>query len=250
MSIIAQLIGLIFALLLSLSTSAVGKESVVTRVVCKKVHGKCITKKASKKTQIKVVKRRYQGRLGTGPLDGNIFERRRKLAFENKLAYEQRLPRFQALDEIRSAQSKLVRVPDDTPTFYIDDHVNHDRRYLQQWSYDYLVELAADFMREVGGTTKYPKIKVTSMVRDMGYQRKLPSAAQCWAPESCSTHLTGASFDISFKGMSREQKSWMYRRLSADRNLGVVNAIHEPWSGCFHIFVIKPDEEESPAPTP
>ncbi len=237
MSKITQCVVLAFVLLLSWGVQA---KTETTRDTCKKVHGKCVTKK----TQKNVVKRKLQGKLGTGALDGNIFERRKKLEFENRLAYDLGLPRFQTLEEIQSSHSNLVKVPDETSTFYIDDHVNQDRRYLQRWSKEYLEQLAADFMSEVGGTTNYPKLKVTSMVRDMHYQRGLRSAAQCRSPESCSTHLTGASFDISFNGMSVEQKRWMYRRLTQDRDDGEVHAIHEPWSGCFHIFVIKPDEEE------
>lgn len=245
MSKIAQYFVLTFALLLSFSVLAKTEARESARASCKKVHGKCVTKKPAKKAVAKpakkVVKRKFEGKLGWGTLAGS----RAKLAFENRLAYELGLPRFQTLDEIQSAQSKLVRVPDETRTFYIDDHVNRDRRYLQSWSKDYLGQLAADFMSEAGGTADYPKIKVTSMVRDMQYQRGLRSVAQCRSPESCSTHLTGASFDISFNGMSVMQKAWMYRRLIRDRDLGLVVAIHEPFSGCFHIFVIKPDGDEN-----
>lgn len=232
---------LAFALLLSWSVQAKGEEA--TRALCKKVHGKCAVKNTNKAAK-KVMKRKLEGKLGSGSLDGNLFVRRTKLAFENRLAYELGLPRFQTLEEIKSAQSNLVRVPSETSNFYIDDNVDRDRRYLQPWSKEYLEQLAAGFMSEVGGTPDYPKLKVTSMVRDMAYQRGLRSAAQCREPESCSTHLTGASFDISFKGMSQAQKTWMYRKLTHDRDEGAVHAIHEPWSGCFHIFVIKPDEDE------
>lgn len=241
MSKTAQYVVLAFALLLSLGALAKTEGRDGARVACKKVNGKCPAKKVLKKVQKKVVKRKFEGKLGWGTLAGS----RAKLAFENRLAYDLGLPRFQNLAEIQSAQSKLVRVPDETGTYYIDDHVNRDRRYLQSWSKEYLGRLAADFMKEAGGTPDYPKIKVTSMVRDMQYQRGLRSVAQCLSPESCSTHLTGASFDISFNGMSVMQKAWMYRRLIRDRDLGIVVAIHEPFSGCFHIFVVKPDEEEN-----
>lgn len=248
MVIIARLIGLVLALLLSWSVSAIGAERDISRVACKKVHGKCVTKKITSKKAVR--KKLWVNRLGSGPLDGNILERRRKIAYENKIAYKQKLPRFGALEDIRDAHGSMVRVTSDTPSFYVDDHVHKDRRYLQSWSKEYLEILARDFMKEVGGTQAYPKLKVTSLVRDLGYQKRLRSAAQCQNPESCSTHLTGAAFDISFKGMSQAQKSWMYRRLTLDRELGIVNAIHEPWSGCFHVFVIRSDEGATPTVIP
>lgn len=241
MSKIVRCGAFLLVLLLSFGVGARETKHESERVVCKKVHGKCAAKKVQQKAPKKVAKRKFEGHLGSGSLGGSMA----KLAFENRLAYELGLPRFQTLAEIRSAQSNLVRVPDETAGYYIDDHVDSDRRYLQSWSKEYLGQLGADFVREAGGTPDYPKLKVSSMVRDMQYQRHLRSAAQCLSPESCSTHLTGATFDISFNGMSKDQKAWMYRRLVRDRDLGIVHAIHEPISGCFHIFVVKPDEEES-----
>lgn len=182
---------------------------------------------------------RYQGRFGLGALDGSVAERRTKLAYENSVADELKLPRFQTLEEIRAAASSLVRVPDDFTTFFVDEDVDRDRRYLQPWSYAYLVLLANDFANEAGASSDYPKIKITSLVRDLAYQlHSVRSIAKCKEPETCSTHLTGATFDISFRGMSKAQFDWLYKRLTRDRDLGLVNAIHEPQSGCFHIFVV------------
>ena len=103
--------------------------------------------------------------------------------------------------------------------------------------------LAAEWKGGTASTRDYPKLKITSMVRDLSYQlHAVRSVAKCKEPETCSTHLTGAAFDISFRNMSKEQYTWMYGRLTHDRDLGVINAIHEPASGCFHIFVLPPEE--------
>ncbi len=185
--------------------------------------------------------RRYLGSFSGGPLDGSYFDREKSLAHENLVADELKLPRFQKLDDIVLAHPFLSIVPLETDTYFVDDNVVPDRRYLQSWTYAYLVNLADDFKKEVLSSKDYLKLKVTSLVRDLDYQLyRLNSAAKCKKPETCSTHLTGATFDISFKNMSREQYKWMYKRLSRDRNQGAINAIHEPRSGCFHIFVVPP----------
>lgn len=193
--------------------------------------------------------RRYRGSFSAGPLDGSFFDRKKSLAHENLVADELKLPRFQKLEEIVQAHAVLSIVPPETNTFFVDDHVDPNRRYLQKWTYAYLVNLADDFKKEASSSNDYPKLKITSLVRDLDYQlHRVKSAAKCKEPETCSTHLTGASFDISFKNMSREQYKWMYDRLSRDRDLGAINAIHEPWSGCFHIFVLPSEDTTTAAP--
>ena len=193
--------------------------------------------------------RRFRGAFSGGPLDGSFFERKKSLAHENLVADELKLPRFQRLDDIVLSHPVLSQVPLETETFFVDDHVDPSRRYLQKWAYAYLVNIALDFKKEVVSSKDYPKLKVTSLVRDLDYQlHRVKSVAKCKTPETCSTHLTGATFDISFKNMSREQYKWMYDRLSRDRDLGAVNAIHEPWSGCFHIFVLPPEDTTTVAP--
>ncbi len=193
--------------------------------------------------------RRYRGTFSGGPLDGSFFDRKKSLAHENLVADELKLPRFQKLDDIVLAHPVLNIVPLETETFFVDEHVDPNRRYLQKWTYAYLVNLASDLKKEVPSSLDYPKLKVTSLVRDLDYQlHRVKSAAKCKEPETCSTHLTGATFDISFKNMSREQYKWMYERLSRDRDQGAINAIHEPWSGCFHIFVLPPEDSTTVAP--
>jgi hypothetical protein len=178
--------------------------------------------------------------LWVGPLGGSGPERREKLATENRIADRFGLPRFQNLAAIRVAHRDLVSVPDVSEGYYVDEHVLSDRRYVQPWTYHYLSSLAAAFIGETTATSSYPKLKLTSLVRDQDYQVRLKSVAKCKDPESCSTHLTGATFDVSFRNMSKEQFRWLYDRLAQDVRLGKVNAIHEPLSGCFHVFVVPP----------
>ena len=201
--------------------------------------------------QRQVKRHRFHSRFSGGPLDGSYSDRKKSLAHENLVADELKLPRFKTLEEITKAANEglLDRIPDETVTFFVDQNVDTERHYLQVGAYLYLQHVTRDFMNDVGGTEKYPKPKVTSMVRDLDYQlHSVKSAAKCNEPETCSTHLTGATFDISFKNMSHAQYKWMYDRLLRDRDLGAINAIHEPWSGCFHIFVLPQDDASVAVP--
>ena len=204
-------------------------------------HAKCFTQQHVRCVRHKPTRHSIVARaLWMGPLGGTAIERREKLATENRIADRFGLPRFQSLTEICTAHQKLVAVPDVAEGFYVDEHVVADRRYLQPWTYRYLSALASAFTSETTSVVAYPKLKLTSLVRDQDYQVRLKSVAKCKDPESCSTHLTGATFDVSFRNMSKEQFRWLYDRLAQDVRLGKVNAIHEPLSGCFHVFVVPP----------
>lgn len=236
-------------LLAGVSFAAFAKVEEVSRLEVRKKPRCERTKSCAKKADAPASSRKYRGRFSGGPLDGSYFERKRSLAHENMVADELSLPRFQKIEDIIAAHPILHSVPNETSSFYVDDHVDQNRRYLQNWTYEYLAALADEFKRETTMTADYPKLKITSMVRDLDYQlHRVKSAAKCREPETCSTHLTGATFDISFKNMSREQYKWMYERLTRDRDLGIVNAIHEPWSGCFHVFVLPPEDKTAKVP--
>lgn len=204
-------------------------------------HAKCSAQLHAKCALHRVERRTVSARsIWSGPLDGTAVERRQKLALENRIADRYGLPRFQNLTDIRGSHRDLIPVPDHADGFYVDTHVVADRRYVQPWTYQYLALLSSAFMSETASSPTYPKLKLTSLVRDQEYQVRLRSVAKCQDPESCSTHLTGATFDVSFRNMSKEQFRWLYGRLAEDVRLGKVNAIHEPLSGCFHVFVIPP----------
>ncbi len=177
-----------------------------------------------------------------GELGGTAPERRAKIAKENSIANKTKLPRYKSLQTIVGAQLRLQRIPTYTDDHIIDHRVHKDRRYLQPWAAAYLAELARDFVEQAGRAPSYQKLKVSSLVRDLQYQHRLGSrsAAQCKEAATCSTHLTGATFDISFRRMSKRQKTWMYRRLAADMKSGRVRALYEGINTCFHIFVIPP----------
>lgn len=221
-------------LLIPIDSLAAGHKSRIAQAKCSaQHHTKCTLKRAERRvTSVRSI--------WSGPLDGTAAERRQKLAMENRIADRHGLPRFQNLSDIRGSHRDLIPVPDNAEGFYVDQHVVADRRYVQPWTYHYLTTLSAAFMSETASAMTYPKLKLTSLVRDQEYQVRLRSVAKCQDPESCSTHLTGATFDVSFRNMSKEQFRWLYSRLSEDVRLGKVNAIHEPLSGCFHVFVIPP----------
>ena len=140
-------------------------------------------------------------------------------------------------------------------------NVDSKRRYLQKWALDYLGRLARGYFEYSTQleqdaarrnlvmrfflSPKETRLKITSMVRPMELQKEFAtrgnqdgrrSAADCSTAEKCSTHLTGATFDISFKPMNQKQRAFIEQFLLRDQGKKIY-AVMEPRSGCYHVFV-------------
>lgn len=84
--------------------------------------------------------------------------------------------------------------------------------------------------------------KVTSLVRTKAYQRKLRGmtraaiSGKAWWKQS--SHMTGATADISFEGLSQAGMRCLRKRLLVLSDQGKVVAIEESANGHFHVMVL------------
>ncbi len=127
-----------------------------------------------------------------------------------------------------------------TPSLGIDPRLPLNRRYLRPWTLQLLTELSAGYATRFGRT-----LVLTSAVRTVQVQRTLTHWNRNAAPvhgETASSHLTGATFDVSRKGMTQEQNEWMRAALLAYTVQGRVIYLEETVQPCFHIFTMPPKE--------
>lgn len=186
-----------------------------------------------------------------------------KLAQENCAADAIGLPRYKNLDEIEEGvgdelvpvRSKLVKIKDDVP---------QARHCACSGTRDYLIELAT-YLDITDGSHKVAhseaQILVASLVRSRADQDRLStvkkfyrrikgkikkfmggkrSFADCSSRAVCSTHLTGATVDISLLGADKKKRKILYERLKEDREKGRILVILEGVGNHFHVFVIPP----------
>jgi len=114
----------------------------------------------------------------------------------------------------------------------IDRRLKASRRYARPWTRTFLLNFAASFKAKFG-----KKLKVTSAVRTVEDQVRLHK--RNGNASLTSTHPTGSTLDISWKGMSKEQVAWVTSNLIALRNQGKLEAVREMRQACFHIMVFK-----------
>ena len=130
----------------------------------------------------------------------------------------------------------LERVPRSTNTYYIHD-VPANFRYSRPWTKLFLTRLSRQFHAKFGH-----RLRVTSLVRTERRQRILGrrngNAAEAVGPAR-SSHLTGATVDISKRFMSRRERAWMRDVLYSLREQGYLYAIEEFAQPTFHIMVYR-----------
>lgn len=128
----------------------------------------------------------------------------------------------------------LVPVPARTRYYYLHA-VQPEYRYLRPWAKLFLERLSwehyARFRR---------KLRVTSLVRTVAFQRSLEkrnSNAAAFSGPLRSSHLTGATLDISKHDMTRGSISWMRNVLYSLRKNRYIYAIEEFQQPTFHVMV-------------
>ena len=141
----------------------------------------------------------------------------------------------------RFVRLKLLEpVPSKTSGYYLHA-VRADNRYLRPWTKLFLSRLSSQFRARFG-----KPLRVTSLLRTAEYQRILQrrngNAAADDGPKR-SAHLTGASLDISKKGMTAAQRQWLKNVLSSLHNGGQLYAIEEFRQPVFHILVHRQYED-------
>lgn len=196
-----------------------------------------------------------------------------KLAQENCVADSTGLTRYEDLDEIVADDGDDL-VPVVSPLITVKKDVPWERHVARPWTRDYLIELA-QFLDGTSGVKKVKssssQILVASLVRSRLDQKRLSSVttffkrikgkikkftrkklsfADCTSDAVCSTHLTGATIDISLLGVDRRKFKVLAARLLEDREKGKILAIFEREGNHFHVFVIPPGYDaltENPA---
>jgi hypothetical protein len=135
-----------------------------------------------------------------------------------------------------SRNGYLVRVPASARHYYLAS-IPADYRYLRPWSKLLLDRLSRQYYARF-----HKRLRVTSAVRTVRYQRALAkrnvNAAAAHGARR-SSHLTGATLDISKRGMSRAELNWMRRVLHSLRKQGYLYAVEEFRQPTFHIMVYR-----------
>jgi len=130
----------------------------------------------------------------------------------------------------------LVSVPSNTRAYYLHS-IPAAYRYCRPWTKLFLDRLSRQFYARFK-----QRLRVTSLVRTEASQTKLarynPNAADATGSLR-SSHLTGASLDISKRWMSPEDQRWMRDVLYSLREQGYVYAIEEFGQPTFHVMVYR-----------
>jgi hypothetical protein len=157
-------------------------------------------------------------------------------AIQNERANAFHLTRLRNLAMVREFHSEglLVSVPARTSYYYLDD-ISPDYSYLRPWAKLFLDRLGRDYYARFG-----QPLRVTSLLRTVQLQRRLaysnPNAAQAVGADR-SSHLTGATLDISKHFMDYRGELWMRRYLLRMEREGYLYAIEEFHEPCFHVMV-------------
>lgn len=128
----------------------------------------------------------------------------------------------------------LVDVPSETKFYYLHK-VPSEYRYCRPWTKVFLDRIGSEYYAKFG-----EQLRVTSLVRTVGRQLRLTrwngNAADAFGSDR-SSHLTGATVDISKHDMPPAAQEWMRARLYSLREGGYLYAIEEFYEPVFHVMV-------------
>lgn len=130
----------------------------------------------------------------------------------------------------------LVQVPSSTRSYYLSG-ISSPYRHARPWTKLFLDRLSSQFRARFGS-----RLRVTGLVRTIAFQRSLSRHNSNAAPASGSTrssHLTGATLDISKRFMKPEHTEWMRFVLHRLHQRKVIHAIEEFRQPTFHVMVNK-----------
>ncbi|MGH9686297.1 MAG: DUF5715 family protein [Candidatus Acidiferrales bacterium] len=128
----------------------------------------------------------------------------------------------------------LVEVAPTTRTYYLH-RIPPAYRYLRPWAKKFLDRTSREYY-----STFHRRLRVSSLIRTVALQRRLvrrnPNAADATGDDR-SSHLTGATLDISKHSMSWREKKWLRRQLVELEQSGYLYAVEEFRQPCFHVMV-------------
>ena len=159
------------------------------------------------------------------------------MALQNSVADKMGLVRVYE-DQLESLkeQQVLVQLPEEE-FIKVDGRLSGKYRWCLPSTRDFLIELGRDFHDRFG-----VPLRVTSAVRSIEYQNGLilrnGNAARGDTPDSRSSHLTGATVDITKRGLTQEQLVWLRARLTLHEYMGRAEVTEEFQQPVFHIMVL------------
>lgn len=128
----------------------------------------------------------------------------------------------------------LVHVPSSTRSYYLHA-IPSAYHYCRPWTKLFLDRLSREYHAKFG-----QRLRITSMVRTVKRQmmlaRRNGNAADAFGALR-SSHLTGATLDISKHSMSAAGRTWMRKVLYSLRKSGYLYAIEEFEEPTFHVMV-------------
>jgi hypothetical protein len=139
----------------------------------------------------------------------------------------------------------LVAVPPDTRSYYLH-RISPSYSYLRPWAKRFLDQVSREYYARF-----HQQLRVTSLIRTVYLQRRLEhrnfNAAEATGDDR-SSHLTGATLDISKHSMSWREKKWLRRQLIELEQGGHIYAIEEFRQPCFHVMVFPNYRDYVPHP--
>jgi hypothetical protein len=157
------------------------------------------------------------------------------------------LPRIANDDELIALEEAEELVPvEDTQGLVVAANLAENRRYCRSWTRDFLQDLGEAYYRQF-----HRPVTITSLVRTVDQQKKLRRRNRNAGPEegeTASTHLTGVTFDLLKRGLTRAQHQWLEQYFLPFKEAGLVDPIEERRQPVFHVVVYKAysDEQEQP----
>ena len=147
----------------------------------------------------------------------------------SRMTDQKTLDRFKRLELI-------VSVPAKTKDYYIHG-APAQYHYVRPWTKLFLDRLSSQFRSRFGGP-----LRITSLIRTSAYQNQLSRSNGNTASavgEKRSSHLTGASLDISKKGMTAARQRWVRNVLASLKAKGYLFAVEEFYQPNFHVMVYR-----------
>lgn len=163
---------------------------------------------------------------------------RESLLRQNARIDEDNLQRIQDDDQLLQMVqgNQLVPLPESRTTA-VSESLPEERRYCRPWT----AEFVQDFADKFYAVFHHP-LEVTSAVRTVEVQRHLLRVNGNAAAESgelASPHLSGATVDISKKGLTRKELTWARQELLKMQQAHLLDVEEEFHQAVFHITVYK-----------
>lgn len=251
--VIRRIVKVVIVVLLSLaavSAWAAGRPRSTTRVSSKKVVKKRVIRRAKLVRTSRTTSRRHRRyrRVVWNPLFRGSHE---LLVRENVQIDSLELPRIADDDELELLEDSEELVPmTDSQYLSVSSIRLPNRRYCRPWTREFLDDLSAAYYEEF----QQPLV-ITSLVRTAEQQKKLRRRNRNAAPEegeTVSTHLTGMTFDLYKRGMSRRQHKWIEDYFLPLKEMGLIEPIEERRQPVFHVTVFDTytlwrDSQDAPA---